>query len=201
MATAARKSAAKEIVPKRKRADWDAIERDYRTAKFTLRELAEKYGVSHQAIAKRAKVHGWTQDLSIAIKQATNARLVDELVAKEVASSGQAVANTVLAAAELNSRIIQGHRTRLAALHDAVETAKHKLMVLGDSVADIREAATFVQAVGNLATATKTLIEQERKAHNLDDEQGKNPGESEPLAEFLAELSARGSRLPVGGAK
>ena len=41
MATPARKSASKAAPPK-KRADWDAIERDYRTGKFTLRELEAK---------------------------------------------------------------------------------------------------------------------------------------------------------------
>ena len=201
MATSTRKSAAKSIVPKRARIDWDAVERDYRTGRHTNRELAEKYKVSHTAINKRARDHNWTQDLTDHIRQATNAKLTQAFVSTQVSNEFQKVSTTIEIAAEVNAQIIQGHRTRLAALHDAVETAKHRLMVLGDSVADIREAATFVQAVGNLATATKTLIEQERKAHNLDDEQGKNPGEGEPLAEFLAELSARGSRLPVGGAK
>jgi hypothetical protein len=170
MATSTRKSAAKQVIPKKSRVDWDAIERDYRTDKFTLRELATKYGVTHTTISRNAEKNGWTKDLTDAIRQATNAKLVQQTVQQQCTNAHQSATETVLAAAELNSRIIQGHRNRLAALHDAVETAKHKLMVLGDSVADIREAATFVQAVGNLATATKTLIEQERKAHNLDEE-------------------------------
>jgi hypothetical protein len=165
-----RKSAAKQVVPKKSRVDWDAVERDYRTDKFTLRELAEKYGISHQAIAKKAKLNAWSKDLSAAIKQATNAKLVDELVAKEVAKSGQEVANVVLAAAAVNSRIIRGHQQQLAALQEAIEIAKQKLLTLGDTVADIREGATFVQAINHIATATKTAIEQERKAHNLDAE-------------------------------
>ena len=74
-----------------------------------------------------------------------------------------------MVAAERNAQVILSHRSRLAALHQDVETAKRKLMEIGDSVADIREAATLVQAVGNLATATKTLIEQERKAFQLDE--------------------------------
>lgn len=132
MATSTRKSATTTVKPvKAKRADWDAIERDYRTAKFTLRELAEKYKVSHQAIAKRSKTNAWTQDLSIAIKQATNARLVDELVAKEVASGRQEVANTVLVAAEINTRVILSHR------HGLNEITEIKQQLLGQ----IRQAA------------------------------------------------------------
>lgn len=174
------------IKPKR-RADWSAIERDFRTSKFTLREIAAKYGVSHQAVSKRANNEAWPQDLSLAIKQATNAKLVDELVAKEIAKNGQLVANTVLAAAEVNTRIIQGHRVRLADITEAVAIAKAKLMAIGDSVTDIREAGAFVQAISNLATATKTLIEQERKAHNLDAEQDPIEGAKQKriLVEFV----------------
>lgn len=168
------------------RTDWEAVERDYRTAKFTLRELAAKYACTHQAIGNKIKRHSWAQDLSVAIKQATDTKLVNDLVAK----SGQDVANTVLAAAEINTRIILGHRTRLIDLAGAVDIAKDKLLTLGDSVADIREAATFVQAVGNLATATKTLIEQERKAHNLDIEPTKPESEVSSLLQSLGSRSA-----------
>jgi len=45
-----------------------------------------------------------------------------------------------------------------------------KPLEFGPQVTDVREAAVFVQAVYNLANATKTLIEQERKAHGLDDQ-------------------------------
>lgn len=153
----------------RPRTDWEAVERDYRTGKFTLRELAAKYNVSHQSVDGHVKRKGWTQDLSDAIRQATNTRLTNDLVNKEADKNRQDVDKVVDVAAEVNVRVILSHRSRLASLNDAVETAKAKLLALGDTVADIREAATFVQAVGNLATATKTLIEQERKAHNLDD--------------------------------
>lgn len=154
----------------RKRADWEAVERDYRTGKNTLRELGTKHGCSHQAISDKADALGWTKDLAVAIKQATNAKLVAELVDNEVAKTGQQVANVVLAAAELNKQIIMGHRSRLAELAAAVDQSKARLLSLGDSVADIREAATFVQAVNSLANSTKTLIEQERKAYQIDDE-------------------------------
>jgi hypothetical protein len=181
MVTSARKSVRKQAVPKRKRTDWDAVERDYRTDKFTLRELSEKYGISHQAISKQAKVNAWSKDLAQAIKQATNAILVDELVAKEIASGGQKVANVVLTAATVNSRIIRGHQQQLAALQEAIEIAKEKLLTLGDTISDIREGATFVQAINNIATATKTAIEQERKAHNLDADSGDDKKDAQTI--------------------
>jgi hypothetical protein len=66
--------------------------------------------------------------------------------------------------------IVMGHRRRLADLAAAVDEAKSRLLELGPQSIDVREAAVFVQAVGNLANATKVLIEQERKAHALDDQ-------------------------------
>ena len=152
-----------------KRIDWDAVERDYRTGKFTLRELASKYGVSHQAIAKRAKVGKWTQDLGEAIRAATNARLTSELVANEVAKGGQAVANVVLAAAEVNTQVILAHRQHLARMDEMLKAAEVKLSAIGDTVADVREAKTYVDAVASAVAARKTLIEQERKAFGIDD--------------------------------
>lgn len=151
------------------RIDWDAVERDYRTGKHSLRELGAKHGADHGLISRKSRKEGWTQDLSTAIRQATSARLAESLLNAEVNESHRKVNAVVTASADVNARIILGHRTRLTDLAGAVDHAKAKLLELGDSVADIREAATFVQAVGNLANATKTLLEQERKAHNLDD--------------------------------
>lgn len=132
--------------PKKKNADWQAIERDYRTGSFTLRELAAKYGVSHQAIAKRAKTGGWTQDLGDQIRQATNAKLVAKLVDKEVAKGGQAVANVVLAAAEVNTQVILAHREglrRIAAvkerLLDQIEQAAALMPELSEVIDMVRK--------------------------------------------------------------
>ena len=104
------------------------MERDCRTGQFTLRELSPKLGPSHQAIAKQAKNRAWTQDLSQAIEQATNVKLVDALVAKEIAKGGQEVANTVLAAAEVNKNVALGHRQHIAKLN--METSNNLCLPL-----------------------------------------------------------------------
>ena len=97
--------------------DWPAVERDYRTSQMTLRELGAKYGCDHAAIARRAKREGWQRDLTEAVKQATNAKLIEasvnNAVNKAVTSEQQAVTNVVLAAAEVNTHVILGHRKGL----------------------------------------------------------------------------------------
>lgn len=118
----------------RRRVDWDAVERDYRTGKFTLRELAEKHGVSHVAVGKQAKKNRWSQDLADKIRQATNAKLMQALVAREVTAGFQEVTETVAAAAEVNTRVILGHRqdianTRSVASSLLLELANSALLV------------------------------------------------------------------------
>ena len=103
-------------VPAKVKADWQAIERDYRTGQFTLRELESKHGANNATISRRAAKSGWTQDLSVAIRQATNANLIAAIVQEKSSDAQQSAANTVLAAAEVNSQVILKHRTGLGRL-------------------------------------------------------------------------------------
>ena len=52
---------------RRRDIDWNAVERDYRTGAFSLRELAERHRCSHSAIANFASRHGWTRHPSPAV--------------------------------------------------------------------------------------------------------------------------------------
>lgn len=97
----------------RRKADWDAIERDYRTAKFTLRELETKHGADHSLILRKARKEEWKQDLGQAIKQATNAKLVEQLVTAEVTNNHQKVTDTIDVAATMGANVILGHRKGL----------------------------------------------------------------------------------------
>lgn len=132
---------ASKPVKKRTKFDWDAVERDYRTGKFTLRELAAKHGPSHVAIGNRARDNKWTQDLSDAIKQATNAKLVQELVTNEVNNAFQQVTNTVVIAAEVNAKVIMGHR------HDIANTRN----VAASLLAELANAAMLAEHMDTLA--------------------------------------------------
>jgi stage V sporulation protein SpoVS len=168
--------------PARRRADWEAIERDYRTGQFSDQELADKHGniVSRQAISKRAKVQGWQKDLSREVRQATKAKLIADQVrekvagevAERVAKSGNATVQAVLAAAETNKQVILGHRRDIAkvrditmTLVDALETAasekdESKRLPLGDLVLTAQRAGQSLSR----------LQQMERVAFGLDEE-------------------------------
>lgn len=109
--TPARRNKPAGVTPSgRKRADWEAIERDFRTGHFTLRELETKHGISYAQISRKSTELKWTKDLREVIKQATDAALLRETVTEAQKDATE----TVLVAAELNTRVILSHRKDLA---------------------------------------------------------------------------------------
>lgn len=138
---------------RRPKADWEAIERDYRTGVFSDAELADKHGnvVTRQAISKRAKEKGWTKDLSTAVRQATRAKViaaavaervagqVAEKVAGNVAESRQATENAVLAAAEIASEVILRHQRDVRSMRDLAFDMIGELRLATHSPNDLAE--------------------------------------------------------------
>lgn len=202
--------AAGKATPAKVRTDWEAVKRDYSTAKFTLRELEEKHGVFNSSIARKAKKDNWTQDLSIAIKQATDAKLTETLVSNLVSKGAQDVSNTVLAAAEVNSQVILGHRTGLKRittiqqkLLDQIEQAASNLPELEDVIEMIRKPdennkdaindqmrkamgrSSLVDDLKKLAEVDERVRKGEREAFNLNsDDKDKDKD-----ADFAAKLT------------
>lgn len=225
MATVKKKPVAKRFPVKKavpqpakgRRVDWDAVERDYRTGKFTLREMGDKYGVTHAAIGQKARKMGWTADLSKAIKQATNAKLIAEVVSKEVSSATQSVSNTVLAVAEINKQIILGHRTglnRLSALKEKllmqIEQAANDMPNLSDVIEMARspdehgkdrlnDALRKAMSRSTLADDLKTLTDVDEKVRRGEREAFRLNEEESPESELAAmsddDLDARTEKL------
>jgi hypothetical protein len=221
---AATKKAAGSSVPAKRRTDWEAVERDYRTGKFTLRELEEKHGAFNSSIARKAKKDGWTQDLSRAIQQATNAKLAEALVSDIASEGAQNASATVLAAAEVNKQVILGHRkdvtatrnvaaalleelSRAALLAEEQELLTQVLAGSGAEPADeariratVQKALSLPSRVGSvkqLADTFDKLQLAERRAFGLDD---KTDRPESSLAEMATdELKRMREELRNGG--
>jgi len=203
--------------PKKRKTDWEAVERDYRTGKFTLRELGEKHGANHSLIGRNARDRGWTQDLAVAITQATNAALVNELVSTEVHKSTQKVHTTVQAAAELNKNVILGHRTGLnklttikakllsqieqaadnmAELTDIIEMARNPdengMDRVNDALKKAMGRSSLVDDLKKLSDIDEKVRKGEREAFGLDD-MDKDPDKGVPTmtdAEIAVRMAA-----------
>ena len=185
------------------RADWEAIERDYRTGRFTLRELEAKHGPSYAEISRRAKKQGWTKDLREVIKQATDAAVLRETVTE----AQKNVTEAVLVAAELNKQVILKHRgdiertnalamAMLAELQlathnqDQIQELFEKVTedVSGQALAtaqaqfkDFMRVHSRVSSVHKLADTLAKLQTMERKAFGIG-EDGDKPAEAvEPI--------------------
>lgn len=178
----------------RRKVDWQAVERDYRTGKFTLRELEDKHSADNSLIARKAKRDGWTQDLSKSIKQATDAKLVKALadsISPGASGSPQMDAAVVAVAAEINTQIILGHRRAAKRAMDAMERAQAVVLEHGGAITDIREAATFASAVESLSRTAKNVIEIERKAFNLDEAPPPDDDKDSAIVADLSDLRAK----------
>ncbi len=127
--------------PAKRRADWEAIERDFRTGKFTLRELEAQHGVSYAHISRKATEHGWTKDLREVIKHATDAALLRETVTK----AQKDVTETVLVAAEVNKQVILAHRQGLQELTQVKRTLLDQIQQAAALLPDLAEVVEMVR--------------------------------------------------------
>lgn len=193
---------------KRKKVDWDAAERDFRTGKFTHRELATKYGVSHAAIGKQAREHQWQQDLTEEIRQATNSVLVRDLVAKEVAAGVQEVSKTVLIAAETNAQVIRSHRTglnRITRVKDALLDQIEQTAMQMPEIAEIIEMARNPDDNGNdklndalrKAMSRSALVDDLKKLAEIDERVRKGEREAFGISDGMDGANPEGRQKRV----
>ena len=156
--------------------DWEAVERDYRVDHLTNRQLCDKYGIADSGLRKRAKEKGWQKDLTQAVRVATKAALIAEKLAQAEtigAQIGAELADQTIQSVKLavrdNVAIIGRHKL----MHDRhmalIERAEDKVTQMVDDITDIREAKILVDAVGTLASAGRSVMDQERKSHNIED--------------------------------
>jgi hypothetical protein len=189
------------------RADWQAIERDYRTGQFTLRELATKHGPNNSTILRRADKEGWTQDLSAAIKQATNAKLIEAIVSDKCSSTQQHAAETVLAAAEVNKDVILSHRLGLkritgikSKLLEQIEQAAENMADLADVIEMARNPDENGQDRANdylkKAMGRSALIDDLKKLTDVDEKVRKGEREAFGLDSVVEEDKRGLERLP-----
>lgn len=211
----------------RTRPDWEAIERDFRTGKFTVRELGAKHGTSYSQISRRATKEGWTKDLRGVIREATAAAVIRETVAAASAGAQTATAETVLVAAEVSKQVILQHRGDLGSaravamdllgeLRGAALLAEHtdvlvKILAGADAepadTAKAQKAVHRALSVGSRISSVKALADAlaklqaaERVAFDLDGDDGDDdtPELTEQLAGFLGQLHQSGAgRLPI----
>jgi hypothetical protein len=186
--------------PKQK-ADWEAIERQYRAGVLSLREIAKQAGVTDTAIRKKAKANGWERDLTAKVQEKVRLELVRTEVrtpnAREQVRTEREIVDN---AAATVVQVVREHRRDIATGRQLVSLLSTQLLdVAGnrDVFVDAIEAETaddesgerrnkLLKAVSlpthaatirDLSNAMKNLVALERQAFNVSDAPPEQPEE------------------------
>lgn len=208
----------------RPKTDWEAVERDYRTGQFTLKELEAKHGPNAGTILRHARKHGWQKDLTDAVRQATNAALVQEIIGEHCKDAQKFTTEAVLAAAEVNKSVVLQHRhdineargltmdllgelrtitlgrERLERMLEIAEEemTEEQVETMRDEIRRLLSLSGRVGSLQKLADTMSKLQTLERKAFNLDaDDSDKKTGD--PMGDLMAFLQGGAAKLKPGG--
>lgn len=196
-------------MPKISDVDWDAVEAEYRTGKYSNRQLGQRFGVSESAIRGRAKRYAWQKDLSKVVQQQTRIKSTQTAVTDKVREKREQSGSDldapltdkeiIEAAAEQGATIIGQHQKRIAQYQGIVERFADQLSAQVDTgkisviskSGDLIEVDTPLDYVGkslsNGAMALERLVKLERQAHGLDSDERSDEGET--LEALLAEVA------------
>lgn len=191
---------------KRIKIDWEAVEKDYRTDRFSLRALAEKHNTKESTIRSRASSKGWTKDLSSAVES----RIKAELLKGGIDAFGDSEdEDIVAAAAKTGVEIIQQHRTDIKDQREIVSLVTSNLRKQLDrgylEVLDRNGTAVKIdlpldymgKVVANTSASLDRLIKLERQAFNMDsDRPPEKPEEKLSEDELNDEIQRLSSQLP-----
>lgn len=174
--------------------DWEAIESAYRAGVLSVRELAGKYGISHQAISKRAKKDGWERDLKAKVQAKADALVAKREVARQVATESTISERQLIeATAEVIATVRMEHRGDIRLARELTNTLFDELAgecgdvaaleqlgelmrreddkgmdKLNDLYHKIISLPSRVKSMKDLSDSLKTLIGLEREAYSIE---------------------------------
>lgn len=159
-----------------RRYDWEAIEADYRTGRFSLQKLSDRHGPSKGAISKRATAEGWSKDLTGAVQQRTR----EKLSRPESAAPDVPDAELIEQAASENASIINGHRQMLqrwrriqdnfaGQLDTQLSTGKRDVETRDGDVIEVDVDLEYAgKCIGYGTQALERVIKLERQSYGMD---------------------------------
>ena len=155
---------------KRKKVDWEAIERKYSAGVDSLRAIAAEFDVTESLIRYHAKTEKWDRDLSKSVREKTEsllrkAELRSQLRTKNDARNAQKEASQreeVEISATARVMVVLSHRKDIAALRDTARCLKDELDTCEE---DLGKRTSILKM---LSDTQKNLIASEREAFGLD---------------------------------
>lgn len=169
--------------------DWQTIERDYRAGVKSLRQIAGEHGITHSAVANKARREEWTRDLSGRIAARTSELLGKAAVTGDVTTSGvEAEAKIVESNASLQASVVLRHRA------DAQRLSEKLARLAADM--DSKEAKSLplpqqAKAFKCIVDAHCSLVGVERQGYGITAEQRPDDGLAGLATAELLKLRAR----------
>lgn len=139
--------------------DWQAIKTEYITTSTSYRKLADKYGVSYQAICHRSKEEGWIAQREQHLNDTTSKTL---------------------------DKISQQKANRAAKIQTVADKLLNKIEAMVDrqgmQAKDVRSLVAAVKDLKEIQSIKSELDEKEQKARiaNLEKQAEKDDGISAP---------------------
>ena len=167
-----------------KQPDWEAIESAYRAGSLSVRSIAERYEVSHVAIAKKAKKEGWQRDLSDKVRKAVKAKVTGAVTTDGYQSKVVTEEQIIEEASNEGAAVVLSHRAGLAkwrAIADKLSDTLSGMEVVAENLGD------FSRALNAGVDAQLKVIKGERQAYNLDTDEGSKTVND--LSDLMDELS------------
>lgn len=182
---------------KRKRItpDWEAIQREYRVGRFSIREIARQFGCQEKSIRRRIKNEGWVKDLSKEYREA----LDQELISGE---SPQTLGREAIEkAAKEGASVVRIHRKDV---RQQLEVVNRLIGLVKGFLEEPKEGMTpekmrvYGGVVRDSSHALSKLVQAERQAYGMDSKVEGNdqalPEVSEEDRDHLKEVAKQAAR-------
>ncbi|WP_339885289.1 hypothetical protein [Vreelandella maris] len=164
-----------------KRHDWELIEREYRTGRFSLTQLEKRHGVHRSNISRKATKDGWEKDLTDRVRERTQQKITKASLSPEAQAAFDNDDDQIVEyAANENAAVVKGHRKNLERwrgiaerfaelLESQLAEGKIKVETPSGGVAEIDIPLEHVgKCMGHGTQALERVIKLERQNYGLD---------------------------------
>jgi len=163
---------------KRKKIDWESIEKEYRAGQLSIREISRKFNCAESGIRNKAKKLNWQRDLTKRVQDEVRNKLMRKDCAEAMREDDEIVDEASNRAVE----VIMLHRKDASNLRELLAEVLNSFRehIDGEDKAsqDYKNIGQFIKD-GSLALYKLTEIE--RKAFNIDDKKPPSGAEGDPI--------------------
>lgn len=176
---------AKKTQNRLDKATWEKIERMYRANQLAVKDIADQFGTTPQAIAVKAKRAGWKRNLGRQVSQEIHRKVAEKMGGHAEGTEEYEEALIVEQASDLGINILTVHQSILS---EHFELAKAVVIDLKNMRAggkhDVKE---WTIAHKNAVDTLAKLIQLDRQTYNIDEGGPDSDKEAKGMIEQMME--------------